>query len=252
LKKFIVPFVFLFTLFVSCSKEDTDSNAVNSCDKIVEALSYHPYENPNYQTTATIQYDEKGRLKTIIGGGQNKSEYTYFKDRIELKATDIFGDDISITYYLDNAQRVIRTSYYNNDYKYNADGYLIAYKQPYGYNDQINGYTQYYLKYENGNLIEVYTPDQNVSRKKVTFEYYNEPNQDLMGYNSPFYTSNIIYDRNTFYLLQGGYFGKQSKNLLKSVDYHEGYPIWPIKYGYDQKGRITKIEEGYIFKYQCP
>ena len=213
---------------------------------------FSPYGNPQYQTTATFTYDAQGRVKSIKGGGKELSEYTYFKDRIELKGVDVFGKDFSQTYYLDNANRIIRTTSFDYDFKYSSDGFLISYKQPFGMNGQISGYTQYYLKYAEANLQEVYTNDSNVSRKKITFSYYDEPNQEMLGYNSPLYISSVIYDRTTFALIKGGFFGKQSRSLLKSVDHHQGYPGGDILYSKDSKGRIINIREGYSFKYQCP
>jgi hypothetical protein len=248
----IICYLAFLTFFISCSKKDGTEKPENVCDRITEVLSYRPYDNPQYQTTATFTNDEQGRLKSVKGEGQNTSEYTYYNDRIELKAKDVFGNDISATYYLDNAKRIVRTKSYDNDFRYNAEGFLTSYRQPYGTNGQINGYTQYYLKYLDGNLQEVYTNDPNVSRKSVTFSYYDEPHQEMSGYNSPLYLSDVIYDRNTFFLIKGGFFGKQSKNLLKSVDHHQGYPVTNIEYTKDAKGRIVNTKEGYSFIYQCP
>jgi len=76
----------------------------------------------------------------------------------------------------------------------------------------------------------------------TTFTYYNEPNQDLMGYNSPLYIGNVIMDRNTFYLIKAGFFGSQSKNLLNAG----------ITYQYDSSGRIISEPGEYSFVYQCP
>lgn len=242
----------LVLVCISCKKSKDDKGGTDSCNAIVEALSYAPYPDPHFETTATFTYDDKERLVSVKGFGLNKTQYTYYADRIESKATDFQGVDISLTYVLDNAGRITGTNFFDNKYTYNSDGYLISYRHPYGNNGQVLGYTQYYLTYNNGNLVEVSTPDPNVSRKKVTLEYYSEAHQEMMGYNSPLYLSQSLGDRNTFFLIKGGYFGKQSKNLLKSLDFHQGYPPGIKNYSYDSKGRISEIKEGFSFKYQCP
>ena len=125
-----------------------------------------------YLTTALIEYDDRGRVKSVKGEGSNQSTYNYFKDSIQLLATDFNGMDISETYYLDSKQRIVNTKFFNYNYTYNDDGYLISYKAPYGINPgQVLGFTQYNLRYENGNLVELSTPDQTVSKQKVTFEF---------------------------------------------------------------------------------
>ena len=242
----------LLTLFISCSKNNTPDKTENSCNRILEVLDYHPNGSPTYQTTATLTYDSEGKIITVMGQGLNKSEYTYYNDSIVLKAKDINGVNIGQVYYLNNQHRITRTKYANEEYQYDTDGYLISYKQPYGNNGQIYGYTQYFLTWQNGNLTSVFTNDLNVTRKKVTFQYYNLPNQNLLGYNSPFYDGSILYDRNSFFLLGGLYFGKQSKDLLKSSSLNDINQSGEIIYQSDLNGRIIDLAGFYKFKYQCP
>ncbi len=249
--KHLIP-TLLLTLFISCSKDTPPDTSENNCNKILEALDYNPSGNPTYQTTATLTYDSEGKLKTVIARGLNKSEYIYYNDSIVLKAKDINGVDIGQVYYLNNQHRITRTKFANEEYKYDANGYLISYKQPYGNNGQIFGYTQYFLTWQNGNLTSVFTNDPNVSRKKITFQYYNLPNQNLLGYNSPFYDGSILYDRNSFFLLDGLYFGKQSKDLLKSSNLNDINQSGDIIYQSDSNGRIIDLAGFYKFKYQCP
>lgn len=246
--KYFIPAFFL-TLFASCSKNKNSDTT--KCNRIVEVLDYHPYDNPTYQTAATLFYDADGRIKSVEGVGLNKSEYTYYNDSIVLKATDIYGADIGNVYYLDNLQRVTRTKYANEEYQYNADGYLTSFKQPFGYNGQVTGYTKYFLKWQNGNLMEIYTDDQTVSNKKVTFQYYNLSNQNLLGYNEPFYIGQLLSDRNSTFLIGGLYFGKQSKDLLKSSSFNDTNQSADTPYQADSIGRIIGIGDFYKFKYQC-
>lgn len=249
--KYLISLLIL-TVVISCSKNKSTDTVETNCNNLVEVLDYNPFGNPAYQTTATLTYSSESKIKTVIGQGSSKSEYTYYNDSIVLKATDMNGANIGQVYYLDNLQRVKRTKYANEEYQYNTEGYLISYKQPYGNNGQTLGYTQYYLIWQNGNLTQVYTNDQTVSRKKVTFQYYNLPNQNLLGYNSPFYDGSILYDRNSFYLLNTSYFGKQSKDLLKSSTLNDTNQSADIIYQSDVTGRIISLGDFYKFKYQCP
>ena len=249
--KYLFPVIFLIC-FISCKKNNTPDTTNNSCDRIVEVLDYRPNGSPTYETTATLNYNADGKIKTVTGQGFNNSEYTYYNDSIVLKAKDINGVDIGQVYYLNNQHRITRTKYANEEYQYDGDGYLISYKQPYGNNGQILGYTQYYLTWQNGNLTSVFTNEQNVSRKKVTFQYYNLPNQSLLGFNSSFYNGSILYDRNSIFLLAGLYFGKQPKDLLKSSNINDMNQSVDIIYQSDLKGRITDLAGFRKFKYQCP
>ena len=246
--KFLL-FALSLTILTSCSKNNNSTSTQDTCNKIVEVLEQQNY---TYQTTATLTFDGQGRVKTVLGQGQNKTDYTYYNDSIVIKATDIYGVDITSVLYLDNLHRVIKTKFSNPEYTYNNEGYLISYKQAYGNNGQIFGYTQYFLTWQNGNLTLLYTNDANASMKKVTFQYYNLPNQNLLGYNSPFFIGDILYDRNSFFLLEGLFFGKQSKDLLKSVNFNDTNQSSDIGYSSDSTGRIINSGSYYKFKYQCP
>jgi hypothetical protein len=250
--KKLLSFTALFSLLllISCSKDPAKEEAKeDSCNRIVEVLGYHPYEAVKYQTAELITYDESGRIKMINYGAFDKAEYTYYKDSIVVKATNIWSEDISDTYYLDNSGRVLRTKRYDYNFKYNADGYLIWYQEPSIYNGEVMAYYPFSLKWENGNLVEVLNLTAN---NKIALYYYNEPNQDLLGYNSPLYIGGVIGLRNMFYLIKGGFFGKQSKNLLRHTIRPNSTIGIDIKYAYDAKGRISGSEEGYRFNYQCP
>jgi Domain of unknown function (DUF4595) with porin-like fold len=243
-------FVLFLFLFISCSK--SKDQPVNTCDQITESYDPHPYGNLG-PPTAIFTYDDQGRVSYVKGQLQNQASYTYYNDSIVLTATDIYGADIGTTYYLDNQRRIIRTRDYDWDFKYNTDGYMISCKIPYGNNGQITGYTPKFLTYTNGNLTEVTTTDPNAVPQKISFGYYDEPNQNLMGYNSPLYISGILGDRNSFFLISGGYFGKQSKNLYKTLDWNSVYyPPGSVSYLKDSSARIVEMQQGFSFKYRCP
>ncbi len=252
--RFFYTVVFLLLLFASCKKDIETPGGTNTdpCNRITAVSYYSPYVAPTWQLTATVEYDNKGRVKKIIGEGQNATTYTYYKDRIELVATDIFGDNISVTYYLDEKGRVTRTNHFDHKITYDAEGHLVSYRKPYGTGGQTTGYNSYNLTYEDGNLVRITCPDNNVLYSQIDFTYYDEPNQDLLGYNQPLYIGGILGDRNTFFLTSAGFFGKQSKNLYKSVDMNDGYTHGTIQYTTDAKGRKTSTVTAFKFDYQCP
>lgn len=246
--------VSLLCLF-SCKKGNSDSSLNppgDPCDRVKEVLLYNQYADPVLQHEADVIYDNQGRVKTIIGKGKNRSDYTYFKEKIELKATDIFGNDISVTYFLDSKGRITRTSYFDFQYTYNEGGYLISLFNPYGTGGVINGSTLNILSYENGDLVHVTNDVENSEYSDIKFTYYEEPNQDMMGYNNPLYISGLIGDRPSFFLMKAGYYGKLSTHLMKSVKFNNGYSAWPQNYTKDAKGRVVSIVDKWAFNYACP
>jgi hypothetical protein len=183
---------FCSILILSCSKhKDSEAPSIDPCDKIVKVETYNA---GNLVPYATIEYDGQGRVKHVTGEGLNTSiyTYTYYKDSIVLSATDTYGNNIGLTYFLDEKGRVKGTSYFDYQYTYNADGYLVSYRQPYTItNNQIAGYIYYTLKYENNDLTEIITTE-NTDWKKINFRYYDEANQDLLGKNQPLYTGGVL------------------------------------------------------------
>jgi hypothetical protein len=251
MKHFTFPAFFF--LFLACSKStENKSTPVDTCDQITQAFDPHPY-GPLGPPTAIFTYDDQGRVSHVQGQLQNQASFTYYNDSIVLTATDIYGGNIGTTYYLDKQHHVTRARDADYDFQYNGDGYMISCKLPYGNNGLITGYTPKFLNYTNGNLTEVTTTDPNAVPQKISFGYYDEPNQDLNGYNSPLYISEILGDRNSFFLIRGGYFGKQSKNLYKSLDWNSPYyPPGTVSYVKDSAGRITAMQDGFSFTYRCP
>lgn len=241
------------SVLISSCKKDKDSKKdvepVTPCDRIVKVAFY------NYQGVVpnnTVEYDEQGRVKFVKGEELNASSYTYLKDKIVLAATDIRGNDIGLTYYLDANGRVKGTSYFDNQFTYNSEGYLVSFRQPYTVNGStVTGYDTYTLTYKNGDLDEVYTLAPNVSSKKVNFKYYDEPNQILLGYNQPLYAGAVLGDRNSFFLISAGFFGRQSAHLYRTLAINGQWSNGEIKYQKDAKGRITSTG-AFAFDYQCP
>jgi YD repeat-containing protein len=255
----IIPLVTVAIVTVmispSCSKKQESAVVVvDACDLITEVSMYHPYDDPPMQPEASIKYDDEGRVKQVKGEGLNSATYEYHNDRIVLSATDVFGNDISVVYYLNNDGYITGTNGFDYRFTYNTQGYMVGYRQPWSDNDGNSGFTPYVLRYEDGNLVDISTGPgiQTPWSTKTTFTYYDEPNQDLMGYNQPLYLAGVLSDRNSFYLTRGGFFGKQSTELLKSMDRNQGGTPSDLSYIKDDKGRIIESQGGFGFKYACP
>jgi hypothetical protein len=240
---------FCSTLVLSCNKDDgkPDVEPAAPCDRIEKVVRYGFVSND----TTFITYDDKGRVSHIKAGGKNEATYTYYKDSIVVKATDNIGIDISRTYFLDIRGRVRRTSYYDNRYTYNYSGYLVGFRQPILENAQFATWADYTLTWKNGDLVEMYTTKANAANRKVNFKYYDEPNQQLLGYHQPLYLGTVLGDRNTFYLIAAGFFGKQPAHLLKNVGINDQWDAADITYTKDANGRVNATK--YMgFGYQCP
>jgi hypothetical protein len=187
-------------------------------------------------------------VKYIKSQGQSFLAYTYFNDKIVLKAKDYSGVDIGITYYLDANGRIKGTSLFDNQYTYNEDGYLVSFRQPIWGITNLIGYDLYTLKYENGDLVELFSPT-NVNNGKINFKYYDELNQDLLGHHQPLYM--MLENRSSYFLIGAGFLGKQSAHLYKNYALKDIWADTEIKYTKDAKGRITSSNV-YTFSYPCP
>jgi hypothetical protein len=238
----ICTICFCSILLLSC-KKNNDETPVYSCDQITKVI-FDNFIDP----LATIVYDGEGRVKYIKNDGKSSLAYTYFNDRIELHAIDYNGDENGLTYYLDANGRIKGTSLFDNQYTYNDEGYLVSFRQPYGTSTHIIGYDVYTLKYEKGDLVELFSPT-NVTVKKVNFKYYDDLNQDLLGFNQPLYM--MLGNRSSFHLIGSGFFGKQSTHLYKTYALNDIWSDYQIPYTRDGKGRITS-QSDYDFEYYCP
>jgi len=220
----------------------------DKCDFVKEWHIFDYWGKPTMNTT--FIYDSQGRIIHVDGEDQNQSTFTYTKTTIKLDATAFDGEKTAMIFYLDGKGRITHTDKYSHNCKYDAEGHLISYRIPYGYNGTINGYTTYTLGYENGNLVKITAAEPGVTHGNVDLSYLDKPAQENMGYNSPLYLSGMLGARDYFLLIQGGYFGKTSKNLLKAIDFHDGYTRADTEYTFDAKGRVQKTQF-FGFKYQC-
>lgn len=232
-------------IIISCSKEKLGAIPENKCDYIKQMVLYNYLGNPADWTSIT--YNDEGKVATVSGGGSDLCAYVYTKTTIEAYSTDINGKKSTRIYNLDKQGRIIKSSD-QSEFQYNKEGYLIACKFPALIGGEVVSFTTSTLTYDNGNLIEIHINNGEINGRKITFTYYEKPVQELIGYNSPL--KNLIGLRNEFILIQAGFFGKTSRNLMKTFREGDEFPRDDIKYEYDFKERIIKMND-YKIVYNC-
>ncbi len=243
----------IFYLF-SCSKEKQEpAESIDKCDKVTEVLEYKPYGQQPYEARMKFSYDALGRIEIANGfeAGRGITQYKYYKDRIEL-TLDFYGNIKTTTYYLDKNNLIVRENEKDTFFFYNKEGFLTSFRMGIGYEDDINNYIEYKIEYENGNLSRVYTVNPDVDFKGLTFTYYDTSAQDIIGYIDPIKFGVLGGTHFISYLISGGYFGKRSKNMLKSAAMIDrDFYVSPNQFKMDQKNRIVEWTEAYKFSYAC-
>lgn len=235
-----LPIVLLLSLVVSCSKEEEGGDD-GSCHRVVQVFDAVAGQGPSATPFATFTYDDSARVVNVTGPGEDRRVYRYYKDSIAVKTTYGNGEVLQDTYFLDGRGRVVRSRFADQDFRYDSEGYLVSFQRHNGKYDQGSAYVRYFLRYEDGNVAEVYSSDPAASLPSIILHYYDRPHQDLLGLNSPLWEGRVLGDWGMLYLVPGGYFGKASRSLLKSAYYQ-----------FDEWGRITTMVDRYAFKYQCP
>lgn len=245
--------LFISTIFLitinSCSKDKNNRGPEIKCDYVKEILEDN---GPNSTSPVKeLTYDKVGRIIRVKGRDQDDNIFRYTKTTIEQDITRMNGPNKKkLTSYLDNKGRITGTSDFNNEYKYNSDGYLVSFKEPIMYTNEVSSFTTYTLTYEKGNLVRISTTDNDSIKGDISFTYFDSPAQNSVGYNSALSLLYLISPWDHQFLIEGGFYGKPSKNLLKSINYKKGDRQWPQEYEFDAKGRIIKFQS-FGFKYQC-
>lgn len=233
-------------LFCSSCVKKIDQPFSPPCDRIVQISAFQYPDNVVYPFMAVF-YDSKGRVSSARGEGKINYEFTYFGDHIELKATTFEGELKVYYYYLNAEGRIKSSSVFDNEIKYNKEGFITTMKRPDLKKDLVTGYKQLFFSYQNGNLTEIH---DETGEKTYSFEYYENIQQSVAGYNAPLFAGNVISDRPTSFLIEMGFFGQQSHNLLKKAN-DGSLSVHNIDYQFDHKGRIITQSGIYKFVYQC-
>jgi len=237
-------------LFFSCEakKEEfyPEKPTATYCDKVSQIFEF-TYPDNRFYPVAKLSYDDKGRVVLVQEENNMTYKFSYSDKHIELVATGYGASKLTLTYFLNNQGRITGTSIFDNNIQYDSEGRMVNYKMPIDNNGQANGYTEYHLNYENGNLKEIRTRDNVLV---TSFTYYDKSAQELAGMNSPLYAGGVIYDEATVFLIEGGFLGKSSRNLLKNVK-TGNFSGSDIQYTYDEKGRVDAKVGSRRFNYQC-
>ncbi|RQO72639.1 hypothetical protein DBR40_15140 [Pedobacter sp. KBW01] len=194
--------------------------------------------------TIAFNYDAQGRISKLTSGAETNT-YVYTTNKIT--ATDETGQVAEIV--LENGRAVSSgsdgiitiggVSYdYTRKYTYNAEGYLIQVKNY--LNNELS--TTDNLAYANGNLVSAVSIAAHGGYKEtITYSYSNDIAMNVYEISDP-----LSYHVDYF---PGGYFGKQSKNVLiksvsKTID-QDGDPFndetLAYTYQYDSKGNATSL-----------
>ena len=238
MKQLSLSTILLMTLAFSCSKKDAPGKNCHRVEQVYEVLQAGTIAATPF---ASITYDDSARVRTVVGPGAEKREYTYYKDSITLKTIyETRGGPVHTTYLLDSEGRVVRSRKTDYNFRYNAEGYLVAFQRPNG-QDPYSGYIPYAVRWEGGNLAEVAPADPAAPVKPINLTYYTQPHQELAGFNSPLWEGRVLTEWDMLYLAPGGYFGKTSRDLLKVAVYEM-----------DDKGRAVTMQDRWAFRYSCP
>jgi len=221
--------IFISTIILGCNKDKPSGpdKEVSSFRKVISVTN-------NYGNNTTYLYESDGNLsKQIenkgIGFGNtysNTSTFTYSKDTIKVVIVNSGNVDsntpgnTTVQLRIINAQGYItKTAFIENGalnhiyyYEYDNDGYCT--KMTYG--SEISTYI-----YSGGNLISsIYTVGTDVY--KYTYEYYDKENslsQDHFGMK---------------------FWGKDNRNLLKTVIYNTKFAVLKYYYEFDQYAYVSK------------
>lgn len=225
----------LILLLNSCSSDDplTDDNGGNSKPqrRITKIETISTYRN----TTETFSYDKQGRWIEHIekwNNDYNNSMRVYtltYSENVITYSGKYIENEYQADYDIDTFElknNIIISRNNKTPYHY-SNGYWVQIGESYGD-----------FEYTNGNLTKVIEGKGESGEKTYIITYTDYP--DKMGF-CPYETSyndtaigvnpaNILY--------QFGYFGKKSKNLIKSINNSTSY-----SYKFDNEGYVTEIVE---------
>ncbi|MEJ5091102.1 hypothetical protein GEO21_13750 [Sphingobacterium faecium] len=273
MKKVILLLMTVAT-FVGCSKKDnTDNNSgeiENNC--LVEQLTYEggfvkfKRDNQNRVINAQNELDERpwqGKLE------HSSYDFDYDVNTIKLKFKNEY-ESYTIIYQIDKSNNVVKSQKldsYNSvdiekDYSYDTNGYLnkiISKSKSKWHRDII-------LEYKNGNLVETNENygSENGILNKSNFEFKYDLSQNDVPYSALYSRLSSTFDFSESVLLEQGYFGKKSKNVISSEKslYSDGAPHeinWSFTYTTNNNGLITNVKEveetdgakEYTIDYKC-
>ncbi len=179
---------------------------LTSCKKAEKGSSNCKITSVNDQrgSISTYTYDTAGKVSNVTGlYGYGDGIFTYQRGAITFTSS---MNEPNKTFYTDHSGRI--TQYGTDVYKYNTDGYLIEKSLRY-----YGIVPEFSLSYADGNLVKV---DIN-GKKTAEITYYDEPVQNLLGYETALCSDLLYNDENGFHTMDATFIGKGSRNLVKSI-----------------------------------
>jgi len=214
-------------LFCACSKsEDVTAPEVEQLGKNCKIISIAE----DSKAISTYAYNTNGKIfkvTDVIGLGTGTFSY----NNTGVTFTNSVTGQLE-SYTLNNSGNLILDRF--NKYNYNEDGYLIE-----KVNRTTPNYYHYILSYDKGNLVKVIID----GFETVTMTYYEEDNQNLLGYESAL--KNYMLFSNSNYDI--ALLGKASKNRLKGIIKERILDgvfqrfVHTYTYKIDKEGKITSM-----------
>ncbi|TDS07590.1 hypothetical protein B0I21_11382 [Sphingobacterium paludis] len=219
-------------MLISCSDNDVDPT---------EKLEECRVSNINLNgEIISYTYDAEGKISAYDVKTENYSEQgtmIYNNGAIVVKGSYLevgsSGGQYERIYNL-NSSNQITSSNRGRRFEYNADGFLT---KVYLRNTSDNYYS---LTYNNGNLVKEQAYENGKATDYISrFEYSNDPyflfNLSAIGRRMTV----VFLEYDEMALQEQGYFGKISKNKVKSIDGS------PVTYSTDSQGKISSLEYKY-------
>lgn len=238
MKQLLLCTILCLCVMLSCSKKEQPP--AGDCPRVGQVFEVFPGGAVAAQPFATLAYDDSARVKTVTGPGAERRVYSYYKDSIDVKTTYASGAVLRNTYFLNDEGRVVRSRSVDYGFRYDEEGCLVAFRQHNGKTGPDGRYIDYHVRWEGGNLVEVSSADAGAPIPPVLFNYYAQPHQELVGFNSPLWEGRVLGNWDLLYLVPGGYLGKAPRDLLKVALYE-----------FDEKGRVVTMQDRWAFRYDC-
>nr|WP_294895043.1 hypothetical protein [uncultured Pedobacter sp.] len=234
--KKILLLAFTASVMLGACKKSDDTPKEELCTQVSTYTDvYESSQGDSDSDITNVTYDSQGRVSKVAwSDGSSFLSYTYNTGSITEDLNDN-GYLEQTVYTLDNQSRIVRAvrgTDVDVSYSYNAEGYLSE------INDGSDNIT---FEWQNGNMVE---------SDGTTYSYYNEvaPQSYLI---TTFGEDNMYLNSSLY-----SYFGKMSKNLLKTET--EGQSTTTYQYEKDTKGRVNKItsvnggdKDTYAISYSC-
>ncbi|WP_101689416.1 DUF4595 domain-containing protein [Dysgonomonas massiliensis] len=226
--KYLLALFTVVMLFTACSDDEDNSNIGYPSKTLKQVDIFN--EEDHLIKSIYLYYNDKGQwIKSKYEEYEETYIYTYnttlsyTDDKILYTSTSEHWDGGTVEFAIKENRIITATRFGDVDYYTYSDGYL----------SQIGSSDKVYdrFEYTNGNLTRSF----NVDEGSLNLKYTNTP--DRLGINIIGYYTDTFDPASPLY--QFGYFGKRSKNLIKSIGKTN------YSYTLDNEGYVTEIKIEY-------